>query len=504
MDDYRRGSTERILFRAFTASALNMTVQFGYNILLVPVLLTLWGVDKFGVWLAVVSIFSLLMALDIGHSTYVGNEFNRHFQSDRAKARFILASSLKAQYVSGAIQIIILASLMLTGLIHRLFDDTPHLNSALIGLGIFVLYRFVIGSARGIVIRVVYPIGYMDRMTYLYTIERCLEIGLLVVMALMDWSIAIAAMSVVLLRTLYSFVIFKKVRHWMPHIFPWWESGSWKTGLRNYFNGLSLAFSTFVDKFNADGLNIVITAVLGVVVLPIFATIRTIGNTALQGVQLIAEPLQPELMRYHASRQFDKLRETLKTNWLINGLAVSVGFALSVYIVEPLYLLWTNNKLPFDQELYLLIVTSVLMITFGRTLMIYLRSINALRAIVLIAVIRVVTVLGLSLILIRAYQLIGVGIAIVLGEFLSSYVLPIVIVRRVFRAFREHLYSGIIAISSLPYFVAAVFIWLQMYFGIKAVWLPVSTVILFALTGYAQWVILSGEVKRRLRSLIPV
>ena len=57
------------------ASAVSFAMYFAQNVLLVPLLLHYWGPDRYGSWLSLFALYALLQSIDIGHQSYMGNEF---------------------------------------------------------------------------------------------------------------------------------------------------------------------------------------------------------------------------------------------------------------------------------------------------------------------------------------------------------------------------------------------------------------------------------------------
>ena len=84
------------------------SVGFFQNIVIVPFLLTHWGKEKYGIWIALFTLFTLIQTFDIGHQNYVGNEFNKFFHLDKNKAREILASGVWMCVSLGLIELAIL------------------------------------------------------------------------------------------------------------------------------------------------------------------------------------------------------------------------------------------------------------------------------------------------------------------------------------------------------------------------------------------------------------
>src|SRR5688572_18171403 len=90
-------------------------IQFGLtfvqSVLLVPLLLTQWGQEKYGMYLAIFAFLQLLKTIDFGHQTYVGNEFNKIYFQNRSDSVVILGSSMMMALILGGVELLIFLGL---------------------------------------------------------------------------------------------------------------------------------------------------------------------------------------------------------------------------------------------------------------------------------------------------------------------------------------------------------------------------------------------------------
>src|SRR4051812_9016763 len=98
------------------ATALNMALQIGT----VPVVLTYWGAERYGLWLAILATFMLTRVMDTGYVTYVGNRLNVLFHQDTEKLRRTLGSSIVICALLGAVQLCVCLVLVRTDIASRL------------------------------------------------------------------------------------------------------------------------------------------------------------------------------------------------------------------------------------------------------------------------------------------------------------------------------------------------------------------------------------------------
>ena len=97
------------------AAAVSFLGNLAAALLLVPVLLEAWGPERYGSWLALLSLFGVLTTFDTGHHNYVGNELMRLYPVDRVAARRVLASALLAALCLGVIELVLVLVLLASG-----------------------------------------------------------------------------------------------------------------------------------------------------------------------------------------------------------------------------------------------------------------------------------------------------------------------------------------------------------------------------------------------------
>ncbi|MCP4970938.1 MAG: hypothetical protein GY932_10130, partial [Arcobacter sp.] len=147
----------RKLFKSFGYKAVHIIVLVLYSLLLIPILLNYWDLKVYGAWIALYAFFNLIQVLEFGHGTFVGNEFNRivHTQVDKAKA--LLGSALRANLIVGFFEIIIIFIIYQFGFLRYLLDSDIDDREVAIVLSILFFYRIIMGSFRGIIVRILNP-----------------------------------------------------------------------------------------------------------------------------------------------------------------------------------------------------------------------------------------------------------------------------------------------------------------------------------------------------------
>ncbi|HBY70138.1 MAG TPA: hypothetical protein DEG69_21725, partial [Flavobacteriaceae bacterium] len=113
----------------------------------------------YGAWIALFTVFNLIQVIEFGHATYIGNQFNAIVKENTEKAKKVLGSALRANFLTGFIQITIVFLLFKSGFLKFLLDTDISDKTIATVLTILFLYRMLAGSFRGIIVKILNPFG---------------------------------------------------------------------------------------------------------------------------------------------------------------------------------------------------------------------------------------------------------------------------------------------------------------------------------------------------------
>lgn len=482
---------------AFVANAVQ-------TFLLVPVLLGAWGAERYGAWLALQAMTTLVATLDLGHQGYVGNELAKLYFGDRDGLRTTLASAIWTAAAIGAMEMLVVLGLGASGLMPRAFGLSPGVvaSEGLYPALVLSTATWVVsGSIGGVLVRLMLPAGNYVRFTSWGILSRFLQTTAIAVSALAGLGIlgTIAVNQVVILT--YCAALFWDLRKQFGWLWPMHRRPSPSVGARNFGRSLVLTGTSTLAQLQQNGLNLIVTSTLGAAALPALSTARTVASTFLQASNILAAPLAPEMVRFHVNREYAKLIATLAANWLLGGALVQLGILAALPVLSPLYMLWTRHAFAFDRTLFALIAFAITLRTLGSPLVTYLVSVNDLRALSAINVTQAGVVLAIAALGTRSLGLRAAGIAILGGEAVGSMALPIAFVLKHFpREWRKRLLRHAV-VAAAPALVTGAA--LQFYaHGAPLLRVIVLSVVLVLPLAWAQWRELPVEVRHRLRSLL--
>jgi O-antigen/teichoic acid export membrane protein len=497
-------SLESRTLESSVAGGVLFVLSFVQSIILVPIFLQYWGKEKYGAWLTIFAFASLLKTLDLGHQNYVGNEFNKAFHTNKDLAHRIFSSAFIISILLGIAEVLIYIIIAWFGFEQSIINVDHNYIEGLdyrIALLLFIIIWGILGSIGGLLVRMVLPLGLFAKTAYLSILYKLGEVSVLLLAVYLKWSLFNLLVAYAAVTGVFNVILYFYVKKVLPEFYPWWKNWSFSFGISNFFKSLVLTANAFIEQFNASGIVLLVSRKLGLLFVPLFTTIRTLTNMVLQITSLVTNPLAPEIIRYHSTGEQRKLICIFETNWFIGGLLVNIPFLIVAPVISYFYEWWTAGELIFNDSLYYTLTLSVAFVNFGRSYITYLSGINALRSLLVITISRVVLTIGLGILFINLYGVTGIGVAILIAEFVSSFILPTLIVSyRLHAAFKlifdKQTWLGLAQIGLLSCFYI-----INFYQPAWAIVALVGFLILMVVISSYQWKLLDEEVKTRLLGL---
>jgi O-antigen/teichoic acid export membrane protein len=497
-------SIERRALGGTVIGAAAFVTNAAQTFLLVPLLLSAWGAERYGSWLALQALVTLVATLDVGHQGYVGNELAKLYFSDQSALRRTLASALWTAAAIGGAEVVVAFGLGAFGLLPRALGLSPavtereQLYPALV---FFTATWALAGSVGGVVVRLLPPAGKFVRGTGWALFGRIAQTLAIAGAVLAGFGILGTIVVSQLAVLAYCAALFWDLRRQFAWLWPMHRAPSASLGAHNFARSLVLTGTSTLTQLQQNGLNLLVTGMLGAAVLPVLSTARTVASTFLQASNILGAPLAPEMVRFHMNREYGKLTAIFAANWLVGGTVIQLGILAALPTLAPLYALWTRHALPFDRTLFALLAFAVALRSFGAPLLTYLGSINHLRALSAMNTAQTIVVLGAAAFGMRSLGLRAAGIGVLGGEIVGSCALPIVFT---VTQFPRQSRAGLLrhaALAMAPTLVTAVAL---LSYARHA---PLGRVVGLATLAasplvWAQWRELPSDVRERLRKLL--
>jgi O-antigen/teichoic acid export membrane protein len=184
-----------------------------------------------------------------------------------------------------------------------------------------------------------------------------------------------------------------------------------------------LTASNLIQQGSTNGTVILIAALSGPAAVPVFTTVRTLANLWTNVTNVLTAPLLPEVVRYHATNEGQKIVTISEAYWVLVGTAVNLGVLVTYPLIEPMYAHWTAHAVALDRSLLCLLLASVVVTNVGGLVSLYLNGINSLRIVLAASVIRGALSLVVGGFLFNYFGLVGFGLGILGGELLALLVM---------------------------------------------------------------------------------
>src|SRR5215207_2494869 len=110
-------STAARLISGSAASWAQIAVTMASQIVLVPIYLSYWDVETYGVWLAIQGIMSVLSMLDFGHQNFLAYEFLRLGNNNMLALSKYLWSGIVMGLIISMIQIFLIIIFFYSGIL---------------------------------------------------------------------------------------------------------------------------------------------------------------------------------------------------------------------------------------------------------------------------------------------------------------------------------------------------------------------------------------------------
>lgn len=495
-------SIEKRAFDSTIAGIALFVISFFQSIILVPFFLKYWGNEKYSIWLTLYAFVNLMRTLDTGHQNYIGNEFNKFYHQDKEKAHHLLGSSFKVAYLLGFLELLIYLIILVAGLQGRVVGVNESSFNVSWGIISFLVMWLLVGSAGGILVKIILPIGKYSRSLYLNIIIKVLETVSILICVYWGSSINILCFIVAGCWLVYTLYLFYDIKRMMPEFFPWWKGGSMKEGFSNLGKSFILTVNGFIEQFSLNGILVFIASIVGVLKVPAFTTLRTIGNTFTQATTIVLNPLIPDLIRFHVKKEHGKIGAIIVANWFISCLIVNLPLLLLVPFIKLLFEWWTKGQVEFDLILYFTITLSISLVNYGKTFVVYLTGINNLRALTLITFSRFVTIFVIGLPLLKIYGLQSLGWSFLLAEAISSVIIPFFFVKKQLAMEGVYIERRAMILSLLPIALLAIYYCIFYYFQSSLLFL--FFIMLFGLILQIQWKSMDESIRKRLLGFLPV
>jgi O-antigen/teichoic acid export membrane protein len=346
-----------------TWSRLAITV--GTQLVLVPVYLSFWSPDTYGVWLALQTFYALSTIIGLAHLTFLENEFFRIGNSNFRMLGWTLYSSIPIALSIAFVQLIIVVGLVKTHVFGLLLipsnvtDQSLEADASWIALAQVACWM-LINSISGLFVRLLCAIGHYARFDWWGFPYEILIAAIPVSVLVSGGGLLAVGLSQVAVTFLFNLVWLIDALRITKRESITFESYNIKLGIDALRKSMYVLLRLFMEMARQTGFRLAMLPVVGPTKLAEFSTQRTVGNTSLQCMRSVYAPLLPELMRYVRERKQRNMEGAFSILWTLLVLAIcplTVAIQTAMPLIFPW---WTRHSFAFDGVLLCLLSACVL------------------------------------------------------------------------------------------------------------------------------------------------
>jgi O-antigen/teichoic acid export membrane protein len=331
------------------ALGLSAVVSVLGQFLIVPVALRVWGAEVYGEWVSLTALVTSLTLTDLGVQTYVVNRMCAHH------ARGDTTAVLRDMHSALRVQLPVVLGLLVVGALgFGLLPMGAWLGFRTVSaLGLFATLFFLAAEIlfwvpMGVVAGTYRAAGKLARAALIQAVYRMgqfvLPIGLIAFGAPFAW--------VAFARFALSLAIFAWVLWDLGRVYPWFRlyplGGSLREGARMLGPGSLFLLLGLSDYAAVQGTIMVLQGRLGGAEVALFATHRTLVNTARTFSGLVTSAAWPEITALDARGDSTSLARVHRSLSKLNGWFVGALLLGFLPLAAPLYTAWTLKALTVD------------------------------------------------------------------------------------------------------------------------------------------------------------
>jgi O-antigen/teichoic acid export membrane protein len=344
------------------ANVFGQFANFIVQIASVPLFLSFWSKERYGVWILISSIPAYLSLGEAGFATSSANEVSMAFADGNCE-RGSRALHTAWGFLTG-ISVILLA---LTIVAFGVIPWNTWLRSSSVPGGevrwtIFLLGLYSIAGILIAIFETIYRAAYRyARHVFLSNGARLLELGAVVTAVALRSSMVTLAGLMLAVRLVAFAVFYLDSRGFSEYLSLGFTGFSVAELKRSWRPSAMFMAVTVGNAFYFQGLTLLVGASLGSAEVVVFNSTRTLSRVIVAFVTLIKHSVWPEFSYLFGAGDLRRARHlnelAFETSWI-----VSLGLAVSIFIAAPWIMpVWTHHAVQLDLLLLAIFLISALL-----------------------------------------------------------------------------------------------------------------------------------------------
>jgi O-antigen/teichoic acid export membrane protein len=342
------------LTRGTLANILGQVLNTVGQLAQVPILLSSWGTQSYGEWLALSAMVAYLSTLDLGMQTYVVNRLNQcNALGQRDEYIRVLHTGMLVNTAIPGIGFLVALPLIFWAPLTRWLQLGETDPSTAAWVTAILSLQVVYSIGYGMIFGIYRTVDEYARGQMVSNLRYLLNLALTISVVLAGGRLLALAIAQLLLLVAVTVGIYLDITRRRPEIRIGFRHADWRLGLRFLWPSLTFLAIQLVAALTIHGSTVLVSAMFGAATLVIFATLRTLANMVKQAAATVQLAIWPEFTA------LDALSETaaLRTLHLLGTkIMMTVAVCASVFLLttgERLLEFWTRGRVPYDGDLML-------------------------------------------------------------------------------------------------------------------------------------------------------
>jgi len=394
-----------------------------FNILSVTVILSKWSVEEYGIWLLFQIVYGVLYLPNMSLSEYVYNENFKKGKNNKKSIFLNIFSALPFAIINSLLIILLLLIdknfLFSNNLLNIPKFFNKEWNLILIIFSIIILFTSTIVNFFNQYLSLS---GYYPHFSWLLTVRRTtlLIIPLILIFFfnfdLFNSIISLAVIDIMYYLTNY-FIIFKLIRKKIKLKFDFFR------GFNFFKNSLIILLKNLIENLSGPGIRIIISFIYNPITVVIFSAMRTIANIFRQITDGLRDFLIPEFSEIFIKKKIKVFQLYLEIYLTILIFLFFPTMIILQFFTPKLFDLWTLGKIVFDDKLFLILNSAVLIYSTSFPLKIILQSKNLIYFNLKLSILYIIIVITFIWIANLKSVIFLIGIGILCSEFINFFII---------------------------------------------------------------------------------
>ena len=400
------------------AKWFDIFVLLVFTVISVPIMLSKWNIETFGAWILLLGVMGYINTPILGIQEYI---YGKNLKLGIKKKKIISTNITSSLPFTVLISVVLILCLTID-LNYQFIASTLNISETIknewtLAIFLYGIYSLFTYSVAPFFTHALSIFGYLPILTWVASI-RIFFTQLVVVCAIYFYDTTLITTFIAMLITeiifhLGEYVIFyfilkkEKIKY---------ESVSLLRGFHDFLNSIWITVSNIIESISANGMRVIITALANPATLVIFTTIRTVTNMIMKALDTIRIPFLTEVMSNFSNNNSKKLNMNFELYYMFIIIIVFPVIIILQFFIEDLFNVWTLGNIEFNIEIYILLITTVLISSIGFPFRVVITGNNLVKKKFLITAIKNLLIITAIYFLFDTLKILSFGIALLIGE----------------------------------------------------------------------------------------